>query len=131
MFRGVFTLGKSLNTSLLKNSKITFSTSSHTLFPITNNHSQHQLVLMRLADDFANEGHIIHSERIYKTIIEIYPTCEEAYQKLWNSWVFKRALKIPKNELDDFQKKYEKFIRPNQNEAEKKNTYNLSSTITN
>jgi hypothetical protein len=38
------------------------------------------------------------------------PSCKPAYQKLWNSWVAHRSLKVTKKELDDFTEKYKKNI---------------------
>jgi hypothetical protein len=67
-------------------------------------------ILIKKADDLARIGKIRKAEDIYKKIIDNHPTHETAYQKLWNSWVSTRSLKITQKEFDEFEKKYHEHI---------------------
>lgn len=103
-------INKFLRRGFSTNAKL--SSPSCTFFQNNKNDHQHQVELIKVGDTLAAEGHIINSEKIYKTVIDIYPTCAEAYQRLWNSWAFKRSLMVTKKELDDFEEKYNKYIKP-------------------
>jgi hypothetical protein len=63
-----------------------------------------------LADEFMRSSKIRAAEDIYKNLIDKYPYVKEPYQKLWNSWVSHRLLKVPEKEMDRFIEKYEQYI---------------------
>lgn len=67
---------------------------------------------LNLADDFMSIGKIRTAEDIYQKLIEKYPSVEEPYQKLWDSWRAHRSLKVTEKEMDAFIEKYEKYIKP-------------------
>ena len=77
---------------------------------ITANDNNHQEVLMKLAANLESEGSIAKSEKIYKTIIEMYPTFADAYQNLWKSWVNHGFPKYSPYEFDFLQRSYLKYI---------------------
>lgn len=72
--------------------------------------SNEAALLLKLADEFAYQGKVRTSEDVYKSIIEKYPYHQEAYQKLWNSWMRNRSLNVTEKELEDFKRKYDKYI---------------------
>lgn len=70
-------------------------------------------LLLNLADEFMLKGKVHSSEDIYKSIIEKYPHHQTAYEKLWESWLVHRSLKVTKRELDYFMERYQAYIKPN------------------
>ncbi len=66
--------------------------------------------LLKVANNLMQLGKVRTAEDIYKSTIDAYPTCHEAYQRLWNSWVTHRSLKVTQRELNDFIEKYKKFV---------------------
>jgi hypothetical protein len=88
--------------------------SAQAFFCQNNSALEHQKSLMEIGSDFEKDCQPLNAERIYKTVIDLYPTCREAYQKLWNSWVSVHGLKIPEKELREFEEKYNKYIKANE-----------------
>jgi hypothetical protein len=96
--------------------------SAQTFFLPNNTALEHQKSLMKIGSDFEKACQPLKAERIYKTLIDLYPTYREAYQKLWNSWVSVRGLKITEKELVEFEERYNKYIKANEHSAEQINT---------
>jgi hypothetical protein len=66
--------------------------------------------LLLIGDRLANRGYIRRSEDMYNMVINDYPTDHEGYQRLWNSWVGYRSLRVTEKELDDFMGKYNVYF---------------------
>ena len=66
--------------------------------------------LLKLADNFILKGKVRTAEDVYKSIIDKYPDHKAAYQKLWNSWIDHRSLKVTEKELGHFIEHYQTYI---------------------
>lgn len=78
-------------------------------------------LLLKVADDFMECGKVRTAEDLYSTMMDRYPNYQVPYQKLWESWVTHRSLKVTKGELENFMIKYKKNIQGNQQDVSAQN----------
>lgn len=88
-------------------------------------------VLFKLASEFKQQGEIRKADTIYKKIMEQDPYCEEAYQRLWDSWATNCSLKVTEKELNDFIAKYQTYIEPHKRALSPQNTDETNASKTN